>query len=88
MLHQARCLRDEGGSAIKPLVGATEDGPGDAAVVRPVLASRKGVVISCGMNPRLGDLDPYQSALHAVDEALRNSIPVGGNPDRPAILAG
>ena len=76
----------QGGSAIKPLVGATEDGPGDAAVVRPVLASRKGVVISCGMNPRLGDLDPYQSALHAVDEALRNSIAVGGNLDRTAIL--
>jgi phosphoribosylformylglycinamidine synthase len=76
----------QGGSAIKPLVGVTEDGPGDAAVVRPVLDSRKGVVISCGMNPQLGDLDPYQSALHAMDEALRNSIAVGGNLDRTAIL--
>ena len=76
----------QGGSAIKPLVGATEDGPGDAAVIRPVLASRKGVVVSCGMNPKLGDLDPYQSALHAVDEALRNSVAVGGNLERTAIL--
>lgn len=76
----------QGGSVIKPLVGATEDGPGDAAVVRPVLDSRKGVVISCGMNPHLGDLDPYQSALHAVDEAMRNCIAVGGNLDRTAIL--
>ena len=76
----------QGGSVIKPLVGATEDGPGDAAVIRPVLGSRKGVVISCGMNPRLGGLDPYQSALHAVDEALRNCIAVGGNLDRTAIL--
>jgi len=76
----------QGGSAIKPLVGVSEDGPGDAAVIRPVLESRKGVVISCGMNPQLGDLDPYQSALHAVDEALRNSIAVGGNLDRTAIL--
>ena len=76
----------QGGSAVKPLVGATEDGPGDAAVVRPVLSSRKGVVISCGMNPHLGDLDPYQSALHAVDEALRNAVAVGGNLDRTALL--
>jgi phosphoribosylformylglycinamidine synthase len=38
------------------------------------------------MNPHLGDLDPYQSALHAVDEALRNSIAVGGNLERTAIL--
>jgi len=76
----------QGGSVIKPLVGVTEDGPGDAAVIRPVLDSRKGVVISCGMNPCLGDLDPYQSALHAVDEALRNSVAVGGNLDRTALL--
>jgi len=76
----------QGGSAIKPLVGATEDGPGDAAVVRPVLGSPRGLAISCGMNPRLGPLDPYQSALHAVDEALRNCVAVGGNLDRTAIL--
>jgi len=76
----------QGGSAIKPLVGVGGEGPGDAAVIRPVLASRKGVVISCGMNPRLGDLDPYQSALHAVDEALRNAVSVGANLDRTAIL--
>ncbi len=76
----------QGGSVIKPLVGATEDGPGNAAAVRPIYGSDKGVVISCGMNPTLGDLDPYQSAMHAVDEALRNLVAVGGNLDRTAIL--
>jgi len=76
----------QGGSAVKPLVGVGEDGPGDASVIRPVLGSRKGVVVSCGMNPRLGDLDPYNSALHAVDEALRNAVAVGGDLDRTAIL--
>ncbi len=76
----------QGSSVIKPLVGVTEDGPGDAAVVRPVYTSDKGVVISCGMNPTLGDLDPYQSTLHAVDEALRNLVAVGGNLERTAIL--
>ncbi len=76
----------QGGSVIKPLVGIDEDGPGDAAVVRPLLHSNRAIAISCGMNPRLGELDPYQSALHAVDEALRNSIAVGGNLERTAIL--
>jgi len=76
----------QGGSAVKPLVGVGEDGPGDAAVIRPVLDSPRGVTISCGMNPRLGSLDPYQSALHAVDEALRNCVAVGGNLDRAALL--
>ncbi len=76
----------QGGSVIKPLVGVNEDGPGDAAVLRPVLGSRKALAIACGMNPRLGELDPYQSALHAVDEALRNCVAVGGNLDRTAIL--
>ncbi|MFP4052515.1 MAG: phosphoribosylformylglycinamidine synthase subunit PurL [Phycisphaerae bacterium] len=76
----------QGGSVVKPLVGVDGDGPGDAAVVRPVLGSQKAVVLSCGMNPRLGDLDAYQSALHAVDEALRNLVSVGGNLERTAIL--
>ncbi|MFP4107110.1 MAG: AIR synthase-related protein, partial [Phycisphaerae bacterium] len=76
----------QGGSVIKPLVGVTEDGPGDAAVCRPIYDSRKAVAVSCGMNPKLGDLDPYQSALHAIDESLRNLVAVGGNLKRTAIL--
>jgi phosphoribosylformylglycinamidine synthase len=47
----------QGSSVIKPLVGATNDGPGDAAVIRPVLDSRRGLVIGCGMNPRYGEFD-------------------------------
>ncbi len=76
----------QGGSVIKPLVGVDEDAPGDAAVVRPVLSSNKAVVISCGMNPKLGEFDSYQMALHSVDEAIRNAIAVGGNMDQLALL--
>ncbi len=76
----------QGTSVIKPLVGARDDGPGDAAVIRPLPDRRRGIVLSCGMNPLLGDLDPYRSALHAVDEALRNLVAVGGNPARAALL--
>jgi phosphoribosylformylglycinamidine synthase len=76
----------QGGSVIKPLVGAANDGPSDAAVLRPVLSSRRGLVIACGMNPRYGDLDPYHMAACAIDEAVRNCVAVGADPSRIAIL--
>ncbi len=74
------------GSVIKPLVGAANDGPSDAAVVRPDWNSSRGLVIACGMNPRLGDYDPYWMAASAIDEALRNCVAVGADPARIAIL--
>jgi len=76
----------QGGSVIKPLVGVANDGPSDAAVVRPVLDSRRGLVIACGMNPRYGDLDTYHMAASAIDEAVRNCVAVGADPSRIAIL--
>jgi phosphoribosylformylglycinamidine synthase len=76
----------QGGSVVKPLVGAANDGPGDAAVVRPLLGSRRGIVISCGMNPCYGDFDTYWMAASAIDEALRNCVAVGADPARIAIL--
>jgi phosphoribosylformylglycinamidine synthase subunit PurSL len=76
----------QGGSVIKPLVGAANDGPSDAAVLRPVVSSYRGLVVSCGMNPRYGDLDPYHMAASAIDEAVRNAVAVGADPQRIAIL--
>lgn len=76
----------QGGSVIKPLVGVTNDGPSDAAVVRPRLDSHRGAVISNGMNPYYGDLDPYHMAASAIDEAMRNCVAVGGNPEKVAVL--
>jgi phosphoribosylformylglycinamidine synthase subunit PurSL len=76
----------QAGSVIKPLVGVANDGPSDAAVLRPVLGSRRGIVIACGMNPYFGDLDPYWMAAAAIDEAVRNCVAVGADPSRIAIL--
>jgi phosphoribosylformylglycinamidine synthase II len=76
----------QGGSVIKPLVGAANDGPSDAAVLRPVLSSRRGIVVACGMNPRYGDHDTYHMAACAIDEAIRNCVAVGADPQRIAIL--
>ncbi|GIW98148.1 MAG: phosphoribosylformylglycinamidine synthase subunit PurL [Pirellulaceae bacterium] len=76
----------QGGSAVKPLVGPQEAGPSDAAVVRPRLDSYRGIVLSCGMNPRFGDFDPYHMAALAIDEAVRNAVAVGADPSRIALL--
>ncbi|MFV1964574.1 MAG: phosphoribosylformylglycinamidine synthase subunit PurL [Pirellulaceae bacterium] len=76
----------QGGSAVKPLVGVDNDGPSDAAVVRPVLDSRRGLVIGCGMNPYYGAHDTYHMAASAIDEAVRNCVAVGADPARIAIL--
>ena len=76
----------QAGSVVKPLVGIANDGPSDAAVIRPVLQSTRGLAIGCGMNPRFGDYDPYHMASSAIDEAIRNVVAVGANPGRIAIL--
>ncbi len=76
----------QGGSAVKPLVGVMNDGPSDAAVVMPVLGSWTGAAVGCGINPRFADLDPYWMAAAAIDEAVRNVVAVGADPQRVAIL--
>jgi len=76
----------QGGSALKPLTGKCNDGPADAAVVRPVLESEQGVAIGCGLAPHLSDWDPYWMAVAAMDEAIRNVICVGAEADRIAVL--
>ncbi len=72
----------QGGSSIKPLVGAKADGPGDAAVIRPLLDSCQGIVVSHGICPRYSDIDTYPMMACAIDEAVRNCVAVGGDPDR------
>ena len=51
-----------------------------------MLGSWRGLAIGCGINPNLGDIDPYQMACHAIDEAVRNVVAVGADPRRIALL--
>jgi len=76
----------QGGSVLKPLVGINSDGPGDAAIIRPILDSEMGVIVANGINPSYGEIDPYWMAASAIDEALRQIIAVGGNLRRVALL--
>jgi len=76
----------QGGSILKPLQGVDNDGPGDASIVRPFLDSYKGIILSCGINPDYGKIDPYWMTASAIDEALRQIVSVGGDIDRAALL--
>ena len=71
---------------MKPMVGINNDGPSDAAIIRPVLDTDKGIIVANGVCPRYGELDPYWMAASAIDEALRQIIASGGNLDRVALL--
>lgn len=84
----------KGNTVLKPLQ-SRYGGPNDAAVLKPVSDSWRGVVVSCGMNTNYGKIDPYWMAASGIDEALRNNIAVGGrrialldnftwgNPEKP-----
>lgn len=86
----------QAGSVIKPLVGPEQDGPSDASVLRPKLDSQKGISLSVGGAPYLSekatqrghavDGDSYWATLAAIDEAVRNAVCVGADPDHIAIL--
>ena len=78
----------QGGTVLKPLVGRAGNGPGDAAVLLPILdePSKAGIVLANGVNPLYGQFDPYHMAMNAIDEALRNLTAVGGDIEKAAIL--
>ncbi len=87
----------KGNTALKPLHGE-HAGPNNAAVIKPLDNSWKGIAISCGINPNYGKIDPYWMAASAIDEAIRNNVAVGGrrialldnfvwgNPEKPERL--
>ncbi len=76
----------QAGSCIKPLVGARSDGPGDGSVVAPRLGSTKGFALGLGVQPWIADLDPYLASTAALDEAVRNVVAVGGDPEHTCLL--
>jgi phosphoribosylformylglycinamidine synthase len=67
----------KGNTVLKPLCGKYA-GPSDAAVLKPLDNSWRGLVISCGMNPEYGKIDAYWMAASAIDEAIRNNVAAGG----------
>ncbi len=81
----------QGGTVVKPFTGPEQAGPMDAAVVAPLPLHRRGgtvagAALAVGVNPAYGSIDPYRMAWAAVDEAVRNVVATGADPDRISIL--
>jgi len=77
----------QGGTVVKPLTGLLNDGPSDGCVLKPIgTQGRRGIVLANGINPEYGKLDAYRMAISVVDEAVRNAVAVGADPERLALL--
>lgn len=77
----------QGGTVVKPLTGVEADAPSDATVLKPIgTKGLKGIVISNGINPEYGKRDAYHMTFAVIDEAIRNAVAVGADPERIAIL--
>ena len=83
-------------TVIKPLQGLRgKETHGDAAVIKPLEDSFKGLAITSDVNPALCRLNPFWGAASAIDEVCRNLTAVGavphaladclnfGNPEKP-----
>jgi len=70
----------QGRSVVKPFTGAENDGPSDAAVLRPVPGSAKGLAVAHGICPRYSDIDAEAMTEASVDEAMRNLVASGADP--------
>jgi len=74
-----------GSTVVRPLIGAASDGPADGVVLAEPLAQH-GIAIGIGVNPWFGQHDPEAMAYAVVDEAIRNVVAVGADPDKIALL--
>jgi phosphoribosylformylglycinamidine synthase subunit PurSL len=71
----------QGGSAVKFMVGRERDVPNDAAVLRPVLESRRGLAVAQSLTPTYSLIDTYHMVALTIDEAVRRLVAVGGKLD-------
>ena len=84
----------QGDTVSGPLTGIQHGGPSNGAVVCPYeltegstdSTNHSGVAFSVGINPFYGAIDPYHMAWSVIDEAIRNCVALGGDPDRVALL--
>ncbi|WP_409480228.1 phosphoribosylformylglycinamidine synthase subunit PurL [Pseudobdellovibrio sp. HCB154] len=77
---------------VKPFTGTKEIGrhaPTDAGVIwlYPHGGEQDNAIsISCGIAPQVSQYDAYEMAIHALDEAVRNSVCVGADPTEMVLV--
>ncbi|MEL7157987.1 MAG: AIR synthase-related protein, partial [Actinomycetota bacterium] len=76
-----------GGTIVRPYGGVAGDGPADGAVlVPPGTSGDRGIAIGIGANVVIGRYDTEAMAWAAVDEAIRNAVASGADPDQLSLL--
>ena len=75
----------QGNSVTKPLQGRGRVNA-DAAVLKPLFDSERGIVLAHGYAPWYSGLDTYAMAAAAIDTAVRNAIATGASREYLALL--
>jgi phosphoribosylformylglycinamidine synthase subunit PurSL len=63
------------------MLGRERDVPNDAAVLRPVLNSNRGLAMAQALHPTYASIDAYDMVAATIDEAVRRVLAVGGKLD-------
>ncbi len=58
----------------------------EAAVVRPLYDSDRGLVLSQGFFPSYSEIDAYRMAAASIDTAFKNAVIAGADPEKVALL--
>ena len=76
-----------GGTMVRPYGGPLGDGAANGAASIPVGTSgERAMAIGIGVNAIIGRHDAYAMAWHVVDEAVRNAVIAGADPDELSLL--
>lgn len=82
----------KGATIVKPYTGSSEKGysaPSDAGVIwmKPHGGGAdNALAISCGISSKISEYDSYLMAEYALDEAVRNAVSTGANPDEMVLV--
>lgn len=89
-----------GSTVVKPFSGtSTEQTHSDAAIIKPLLESERGLSLTSGSNPTICKIDPYAGTLNVLCEAYRNTVATGaephsvvdclnfGDPENPSVMS-
>ena len=74
-----------GTTVVRPITGVERDAPADGVVLAEP-RDEHGIAIGIGVNPWHGLADPERMGWSVVDEAIRNVVAVGADPDRISLL--
>jgi phosphoribosylformylglycinamidine synthase II len=75
----------QGNAVLGPLQGRGRINS-ETSVIRPLLSSQKGVILSQALYPTYSEIDPYAMSAATIDTAVRNIIATGANPNSIALL--